>query len=220
MNALKERIKQNVLARLRDRRGMGGLFWDSEADFRKKAQEKVDKLKLLLDEIEMGMGAYKDNKVLQQQGETYKSAVQKTIVQTNPDDLVAQFRAGGQSKDSAYRALDEADRVYNRITDLFEADAKDPTGKTGTAIAKQHLGEARAELLRLDKKAEFWEMGGFGGKTIGFFEDIKKYAKWILIGGGLLLVAPVVMPHIGRAVSGYKAGRARRVTANRRRRRR
>jgi hypothetical protein len=157
--------------------------------------------------------------VLQQQGGTYKSAVQQTINQTNPDTLVVQFRVGGKNKDSAYKMLDEADRVYDRVTEMFEADSKDPTGTTGTAIAKARLGAARAELLRLDKKSEFWEAGGFGGEAIGFLENIKKYGKWILIGGAVLLAAPVVMPLIGRAVGGYKAGRARPVAANRRRRR-
>jgi hypothetical protein len=200
-------------------RGMSGWFGDSAEDFRKKAEATVEKLQLLLDEIGMGMEAYRDNRVLQQQGGTYKSAVQMTINQTNPDTLVIQFKAGGSNKDNAYKMLDAADKVYSRVTEMFEADAKDPTGSAGTAIAKARLGEARANLLRLDKKSEFWEMGGFGGGAIGFFENLKKYAKWILIGGGLLLVAPVVMPFIGRAVGGYKSGRASTVKANRRRRR-
>jgi len=219
MNALKERIKQDTLARLRGQGGMGGLFSDSADDFRKKAQAKVDMLDVLVTEIESAMGGYPDNKVIQQQGKSYLSGVTRTIAQTNPDVLVRNFMAGGAVKDGAYKLLDEADRVYSRITEMFEADVKDPSGKTGEAIAKQHYGEAMAESLRREDAAKFWEMGGFGGGVIDFFENLKKYAKWILIGGGILLVAPVVMPFIGRAVGGYKSGHAKSVAANRRRRR-
>jgi hypothetical protein len=163
------------------------------------------------------------NSLIKKMYGTYQSAASMTLRQLTASGVASpevRIKAGGDNKSNVEKELDEADRVYAKLSKMVDADLQDPSGKTGDALAKEYYGTAVAESLRREQTAATWEAitdikNPFSPLSI--LESIKKYATWVLIGGGLIIAAPFIIKAVTGGVRGYKTIR-KEVAANRYRR--